>query len=178
MLRAMSVKTFALTLAFGLLSGSAQNWAAETGTLPEIKTTPTVTASALMTLGKLGSFEISAKERGGFSSERGEVPPELAEYARTALQKDTRLNYASPAQGILKFQCEDSDCHRIKAEVTYGEDGPVLWQDSRLYKLCPFINFRFLPDSQKFARKMVEQLAQDYEAAVKAGSIKIEIKEE
>jgi len=167
-------KSVALALVLGVLSVASQAWASEPDNLPRVDT-PLASESAHPSLGGLVSFDVFGLEKTSFSALRENVPPEITEYARAAIQADPRLNYISPGQGILKFECANSGCNRIRAQVTQGLDGPVLWQASRLYRHCPFVRFSFQPDSKKFAYKMVEQLARDYQSALKASTVKIEI---
>lgn len=178
--RSIGIKALAIALTLGSLSASALGWASETRHLPKLDASATkaAPASSHLTLGGLASFDVFGLEQASFSTERENVPPEIAEYARAALQTDNRFRYESPGQGVLRFECEDSGCDRIRAEVTQGPDGPVLWQTSKVFRHCPFIRFTFQPDSKKFAHKMVERLAQDYQNALKASATKIEIHQE
>lgn len=183
MSRAISVKPWAMIL--GLVSLGAiltsTGWALETHSLPTLQTASSQKAVDVLrpvSLGDLRSFNVFDIEKTSFSAEREAVPPEVVEYTRAALQTDSLLHYDAAGQGVLKFQCQDAGCHRVKAELTYGENGPVLWSISRLYKECPFVSFRFQPDSKAFANKVVSRLAQDYQKALKATPAKIEITEE
>jgi hypothetical protein len=62
--------------------------------------------------------------------------------------------------------------------VTDGVDGPVVWQTVMQYRLNPLIDFTFLPDSKKFAGKLINKLAEDYQQTLKAVPQKIQIKED
>ncbi len=172
--RLVRFKSVVLALALGVLSAASLAWASEPDNLPRVDT-PLASESAHPSLGGLVSFDVFGLEKTSFSALRENVPPEITEYARAAIEADPRLHYTSPGQGILKFECANSGCNRIRAQVTQGLDGPVLWQTSRLYRHCPFIRFSFQPDSKKFAYQMVEQLARDYQSALKASTVKIEI---
>lgn len=183
MSRVICVKSLALLL--GLLSVSllsaSTGWAVDTHSLPTLQAAPsekTVDALRPVSLGDLRSFNVFDLEKTSFSADREAVPPEIVEYTRAALQTDNLLHYDAAGQGVLKFQCQDAGCHRVKAELTYGENGPLLWSVSKLYKQCPFVSFRFQPDSKAFANKVVSRLAQDYQKALKVTPAKIEIPEE
>ena len=125
-------------------------------------------------LGELRSFEVHEFEKNDFSSAREMVPPEIVQYARTAIQSDERLTYRSPGEGIVHFYCDGPLCGRIRMEVTQGQDGPVVWKTSRQYR--PFVGM-MQPDSRKFAKKLVEDLAADYESAIREIPATIPIKE-
>lgn len=141
-------------------------------------------STALPALGELSTFDVFGMERQDFSAERQNIPHEAVEYARTALQNNDHLKYSSPAQGVLRFKCENTSCSRIRAEVTQGVDGPVVWQTVQQYKRCPFVDFSFMPDSKKFANSIVSLLAHDYQnllkvrTAITPVSTKIQIEEE
>jgi len=129
-------------------------------------------------LGELRSFDVMDIEEHNFSSARENVPAEILEYARTALQNDDRLRYGSPAQGVLRFSCVDNGCSKIRAEVTQGHNGPVVWQTEALFEPSVFVNVHFLPDSKLFAKRIVGRLAVDYQKALKPLPMKINIKED
>lgn len=174
----MSLKSVALAmvlLALGAVGTNATGWAEEE--LPAIRaeqTAPAAVNEKTPTLADLRAFNIFDLEQNAFSTEREAVPAEVVEYAKAALQSDALLRYDPAAPGVLKFHCQDSGCYRIKAELSYGEGGPVLWHTSRLYKACPFLRFRFQPDSKAFAGKMISRLSQDYQKALKAASAQSE----
>ncbi|WP_303675011.1 hypothetical protein [Vampirovibrio chlorellavorus] len=126
-------------------------------------------------LGGVQSLDVLGWETAGFSARRESVPPEIAEYARAALQEQSNLPYQSPADAILKFECADSGCYRVRAQVSQGTDGPVLWEHSEVYRRCPLMRFTFQPDGKKFARRMVNRLTLDYQNALKPNMAKIEI---
>jgi hypothetical protein len=125
-------------------------------------------------LGALQSIEVRSFEQRDFSVSRDASPPELAEYARTAIQNDERLRYASPGQGVLHFYCDAPGCSKIRAELTQGESGPVLWQAVEMYR--PMVTLTE-PDPRKLAKRLIERLASDYEKALKAVPLKINITE-
>lgn len=126
-------------------------------------------------LGLVQSLDVADWGTASFSPDREGVPPEIAEYARAALQAQSHLQYNSPADAVLKFECADSGCYRVRAQVSQGEGGPVLWEHTAVYKRCPLMRFTFLPDGKKFAHLMVERLTQDYQNAQKPNMAKIEI---
>lgn len=128
-----------------------------------------------LSLGDIQSFEVRSFETQDFSAIRKQAPPEMVEYARTALQNDKRLEYKSPGQGVLHFYCDNDFCGRIRATVTWGQDGPVVWETVQRYQK-PF-SLRFQPDSRKFTQSIVNQLASDYEKAMKASPDKIQIQD-
>jgi hypothetical protein len=125
-------------------------------------------------LGELRSFEVHQFEKYDFSSSREMVPPEIVQYARTAIQNDERFTYRSPGAGIVHFYCDGPLCGRIRMEVTQGQDGPVVWKASRQYR--PLLGF-IQPDGRKFAKKLVKDLAADYESAIKEIPVTIPIKD-
>jgi hypothetical protein len=129
-------------------------------------------------LGELRSFDVLDMEGHDFSSSRENVPAEILEYARTALQNDDRLRYGSPGQGLLRFSCVNNGCSRIRAEVTQGLNGPVVWQTEELFEPGFLVNIHFLPDSRFFAKRIVGKLAVDYQKALKPLPMKINIQEE
>lgn len=129
-------------------------------------------------LGELRSFDVMDIEPQNFSATRENVPAEVMEYARAALQTDERLRYGSPAQGLLRFICANHACTRIRAEVTQGYNGPVVWHMESTYEPNVFINVQFLPDSKRFAKRVVGRLAMDYQKALKPLPMKINIKED
>lgn len=129
-------------------------------------------------LGELRSFDVLDIENHDFSAVRENVPGEIMEYARTAMQNDERLQYQSPAQGILRFTCASKDCYKIRAEVTQGFNGPVVWVTEEIYQPSMWVNTEFIPDSKKFAKQIVEKLAMDYQKAMKPVPMKINIKED
>lgn len=132
-------------------------------------------ASTDSVLGDLHSFDVHGMEQLDFSSERQAVPPEIIEYARTALQTDDRLRYQSPGQAVLHFSCQSPQCGMVKAEVTIGEDGPVVWSTVQRYRAMVSLGD---PDPRKFAQKVVERLGADYQKSMKAVPLKINIKED
>lgn len=125
-------------------------------------------------LGDIRTFEVHNFEKHDFSSGREMVPPEIVEYARTAIQNDERLMYRSPGEGIVHFSCDSPECGRIKVIVTQGEDGPVVWSTSRQFR-APIVLKE--PNSRQFAKDIVKRLASDYESAVKENPVTIPIKE-
>lgn len=129
-------------------------------------------------LGDLQSFDVVDMESHDFSSTRENVPAEVLEYARTALQNEERLAYGSPAQGLLRFSCANQDCSKIRAEVTQGLNGPVVWQMERTYQPNVLVNVHFMPDSKRFAKQIVDKLAMDYQKSIRPLPIKINIKED
>lgn len=129
-------------------------------------------------LGELRSFDVMDIERHDFSASRENVPAEILEYARTALQNDDRLRYGSPGQGLLRFSCVDNGCSHIRAEVTQGLNGPVVWQTEEEFEPGFLVNVHFLPDSRHFAKRIVGKLALDYQKALKPLPMKINIKDE
>lgn len=129
-------------------------------------------------LGELQSFDVLDMESHDFSSSRENVPAEVLEYARTALQNEERLRYGSPAQGLLRFSCANQECSRIRAEVIQGLNGPVVWQTEKTYEPNVWVNVHFMPDSKKFAKQIVDKLAMDYQKSIKPLPLKINIKED
>lgn len=126
-------------------------------------------------LGEVRTFEVRTFEPQDYSSKRGEIPPEMSEYARSAVLNDARFRYASPGDGLLRFSCAGPFCRRVRAEVTLGEDGPVVWQTERLYRKVLTVAD---PDNRQFTRAIVDQLGADYEKSLKAVPMKIQIREE
>jgi len=126
-------------------------------------------------LGEIRTFEVRSFEPQDYSTTRDEVPPEMPEYARSALLNDIRFRYASPGEGLLRFSCAGFFCHRIRAEVTLGENGPVVWKTERLYRKFFMVTD---PDTRRFARSVVEQLGADYANSLQAVPEKIQIKED
>ena len=126
-------------------------------------------------LGMVQTLDVQDWTTASFSASRESAPPEIAEYARAALQEQPHMRYQSPADAILKFECADSGCYRVRAQVTQGVDGPVVWEHSEVYRRCPLMRFTFQPDSKKFARLMVDRLTLDYQNALKPNMAKIEI---
>lgn len=125
-------------------------------------------------LGELRSFEVQQFEKHDFSSDREMVPPEIVEYVRTAIQNDERLVYRSPGEGIVRLYCDSALCGRIRIEVTQGQNGPVLWKTSREYR--PLVGLMQL-DGRKLAKRIVNDLAADYESALKETPVKIPIRD-
>lgn len=179
-MRAMNAFTWALLLAVGTLTAPVTQMPA----LAKVDKTKMPVTTVMPALGDLRSFDVMDMERQDFSASRELIPHEAVEYARTALQNNGHLSYKSPAQGILRFKCENNSCSRIRAEVTEGMDGPVVWSTVQQYRRCPFVDFSFMPDSKKFANTIVSLLAQDYQSvvkvqtAIKAVPAKIQIEEE
>ena len=128
-------------------------------------------------LGEIRSFDVMDIENSNFSSARENVPAEVLEYARSALQNDERLRYGSPAQGLLRFSCANSPCSVIRAEVTQGSDGPVVWQTEERFEPSMLVNVHFLPDGKRFARRIDNKLALDYQKSLKPMPTKINIQE-
>ncbi|HEY9745077.1 MAG TPA: hypothetical protein V6C99_02540 [Oculatellaceae cyanobacterium] len=133
-----------------------------------------VRADSTSELGALHSFEVHQFEAYDFSSERERVLPEVIEYARTAIQSNEQLLYHSPGEGLVRFYCDSPSCNRIRVEVTKGKDGPVVWKTVR--QLKPPVALKE-PDSRRFARSIIEDLARDYEAALTATPATIPIRE-
>ena len=129
-------------------------------------------------LGEIRSFDVMDIERSEFSSDRESVPAEILEYARSAMQNDERLRYGSPGQGLLRFHCANSACSVIRAEVTQGSDGPVVWQTDARFEPSILVNVHFMPDGKRFARRIINQLALDYQKSLKPLPTKINIPEE
>jgi hypothetical protein len=187
-MRAMnSPRSLALLLAASLLAGSA--WASTPATKPAHESKRAARAARAAeqklnpfpNLGDVQSFEVQGLEAYDFSAGRQEFPPELAEYIRTAILNDNRLHYSSPGQGILRLSCDNTRCSQVRAEVTNGTDGGVVWKAVKDYSRNPLFTLDGLPNARQFANKMVEQLAQDYEKSLKAtptAAAKIQIKEE
>jgi hypothetical protein len=141
--------------------------------------TPHKTAASLYPkLAQIQDFEVHDIELQDFAVGRENIPHETIEYARTALQNESHLQYKSPAQGILNFHCENTGCSKIRAEVTQGVGGPVIWQFRQQYRVCPLLDFGLVPDSKKFAAKIVKQLAKDYQQAIQSTDNRIQITEE
>jgi hypothetical protein len=188
-----------LMLAAGLLAGASTlgvtgGWAEENAAKPEpteprqampVEIQPESTAAAPAeteaaatekgpSLGDLQTFDVHAFEPREFSVGREDVPPELGEYARMAIQTDERLSYSSPGQGVLRFRCDTAACGRIRAEITVGQDGPVVWSTVRTFR--PMLTVQD-PNPRKFAREVVAQLGADYSNALKAVPVKIQIKD-
>ncbi len=143
--------------------------------------TPSRADEQAVSLGDLRTFDVQDFEQTGLELGRSNLPPELVEYAREAIQTDERLRYSSPGQGVVHLYCETPDCGRLRIEVTQGPDGPMVWQTTETYrslmgKLFMFQSFQ--PDNRKFAKMLVSRLATDYEKSLKAVPTKIEIKEE
>jgi len=126
-------------------------------------------------LGQIHSFDVMDMEPGIFSSSHVNVPAEVMEYARTALQNDDRLSYGSPGQGMLRFSCANESCSRIRTEVLMGLNGPVVWKTETTYEPNALVNIRFMPDSKRFAKRVVNQLALDYQKVLKPMPVKINI---
>ena len=143
------------------------------------RTSRLVTAiNNLNQLAALHSFGLLDMEPYDFSATRENIPAEVQEYARTALQNDGRLQYQSlAAEGVLRFRCVNSSCATIRAEVTQGLHGPVVWATEQVYVPSIWVNVHFMPDSQKFARQIVNKLALDYQQALKPSGVKINIEE-
>ena len=172
-MRAMNVISLALFISV-IVMGDGLSWAKSTKDMPPPKPEEQIFTG----LANLQSFEVRDMEPQDFSAQRQDIPHEAIEYARTAIEQDARLHYESPAQGVLNLKCDNPTCSRIRAEVTRGEDGPVVWQYTQQYRLCPLRDLSFLPDSRKFANRIVNQLAQDYQKALKASNGRIQITEE
>lgn len=171
---ALAMALMALTVAGFTTAG----WAGSASGLPAIESgeaASTASEAKIPALSDLRAINIFDLEKNPFSTDREAVPAEVVEYAKASLQTNTLLRYDPSATGVLKFQCQDSGCYRIKAELTYGEAGPVLWQSSAVYKSCPFLSFRFQPDSKAFATKMINRLSQDYQKALKASVAQHEV---
>ncbi len=177
-MRAMMRSSLVLAVLASVMTLGPLARAAESERLPSLPEPEQKAVAVPVSLGDVTSFEVYDPKRPEFSTERGEVPAEISEYARVAIQNERRLQYNSPAKGVLRFQCVDIGCYRIKAQVTYGTDGPVLWKASKQFRQCPLTNFGFQPDGKKFAVKMVNQLANDYQKSVHSSPAKIEIHEE
>lgn len=176
-MRVMRHQTLAATVAIAVLAGlflpSLPGWASKPTHLAEPKQELSSTK-----LGELRSFGVSDMPAQNFAPSQDDLPQELVEYARVAIQNDHRLHYDSPAQGVLHLSCANQSCARIHAEVTDGVSGPVVWQTDMQYRLNPLIDFTFLPDSKKFANKLINKLAEDYQQTLKATPQKIQIKED
>lgn len=127
--------------------------------------------NAGVNLGDIRTFEVHQFEKNDFSSGREELlPPEIAEYARTAIQNDERLTYQSPGEGVLHFSCASSQCGRIQVELTHGNDGPVVWKTSKRFR--PLVTL-VEPDARQFAKVIVNQLAEEYQNSLKEIPAKI-----
>lgn len=133
--------------------------------------------SATIKLGELRSFNVYDMEAHDFSASREAVPQEIVEYARTALQASQQLRYDDRAQGLLRFRCANGNCSKIRAEVTDGAGGTVLWKKVQRYRPYPWLDFGFLPDGKRYANHIVSRLSQDYMKTLKAVPLKIEIPE-
>lgn len=172
----MRNNSIAWTLAIGLMVGltmpAQPSWAKNK---PETE----VIKNESINLGDLKSFGIYDMPRHDFAASRQDnVPPEVVEYTRTALQHDNRIQYESPGQGVLHYYCDNSLCTRFKIELTHGPDGPVLWRTVQKYRFLPALEFQFAPDNRKFAAKIVDLLAKDYQKSLTAVPQKIQIKED
>jgi hypothetical protein len=160
----------ALSLSSGWAGQGKARHASQSGMIPA--------STSYGLLGEMQSFDVMDIEKHDFSAIRENVPAEVLEYARTALQNDDRLEYGSPADGILRFSCAKEDCSKIRAEVTQGLNGPVVWETEATYQPNVLVNVHFMPDSKKFAKHIVQKLAMDYQKAMKPSPMKINIKEE
>lgn len=174
-MRAMRKNTIGLMTALCLLT--AFSWAAGPGALPKMSAPP-AKMEALTSLGAVKTFDVHDIERAEFSAAREGVPPEIAEYARAAIRNDKRFRYDSPAGGILSFHCADAGCHWVRAQVNAGQDGPVVWQTTKLFKTYSFLSFTFMPDTRNFANKIVTRLAQDYQKSSRQYPARLQIHEE
>jgi hypothetical protein len=175
-MRVMSNKSLALTLAIGLAVGFIlpvqPGWAKKKPQTELVK-------NESVNLGDLRSFGIYDMPKHDFAATRDEnVPAEVVEYTRTALQSDKRLSYKSPADGMLHFYCDNTLCTRFKIELTHGPDGPVVWRTIQNYRFLPGMEFHFAPNNRKFAQKVVDLLADDYQKTIKPVPEKIQIKED
>lgn len=176
-MRAMNMISLVALLISAMVVGNGLSWAAEKSSKDAVNS-KRAAEQVFAGLATLQNFEVRDMEPQDFSAQREDIPHEAIEYARTALEHEARLHYDSPAQGILSLKCDNASCSRIRAEVSQGADGPVVWHYTEQYRICPLRDFSFVPDSRKFANKIVNQLAQDYEKALKAGSHRIQITEE
>lgn len=127
------------------------------------------------TLGQVTSFEVEAFPRWEFGVDNGRMDPELLEYARRELEKDNRLTTGSPGEAVLRFVCVSAGCYKIRAEVTLGKDGPVIWQTMKTYTRNPFRTFR---NNHGLAEEIIDSLAADYEKSAREVPVKIDIKAE
>lgn len=175
--RVMKSKFMVLTLTAGLLAVSLNIVQAEEQTARPEPAAAQASNEESVTLGDLHTFDVHDFDGRNFSTERSSVPPEIGEFVRTAIQSNQVLRYSAPGEGMLRFRCEGLygvGCGRIRAEVTVGQDGPVVWSTVRTYD-------RFLsvsePNPRKFAREVVGQLSEDYRKAMKAVPLKIQIGE-
>ena len=125
----MRNKSIALTLAIGLTVGlmlpEQPGWAKKKPQTELVK-------NESVNLGDLRSFGIYDMPAHDFAASRDEnVPAEVVEYTRTALQHDKRLQYKSPADGMLHFYCDNTLCTRFKIELTHGAEGPVVLRNKQ-----------------------------------------------
>lgn len=180
-MRAMSLNSILTACCMTALSLSVavgNAWAEHSGLkgqAPEPSLSGSVQSVGLRGIQKI---DVLGMEPFDFSSDRQNVPPELVEFMRSAIRNEPRLPYASPADGVLRLRCEDSQCNRIRAELSQGLEGPVVWQRVEVYRKNPLFTFHFLPDSRLFANRLIEQLAQDYSQSLKPSAVKIQIKDE
>ena len=172
----MRSKSVAWTLAVGLMVGFLiPGQAVSAKQKPQTE----LIQNESFNLGDVRSFGIYDMPRHDFAASRqANVPAEVVEYTRTALQNDNRIQYASPAQGMLHFYCDDNLCTRLKVELTQGTDGPVLWRTVQNYWMWPWREIQLAPNTRKFAEKIVNLLVDDYQKTVTAVPEKIQIRED
>ncbi len=134
---------------------------------------PAVDATNSSTLGQVTSFEVESFPHWEFSVDNGRVNPEILEYARRELQQSKLLQTASPGEALLHFYCQGANCRTVRAEVTLGKEGPVIWQTVVKYTKNPFHTYR---DSHGLAEKVIQQLSADYQKSLEEVPVKIDIK--
>ncbi|MGE0200519.1 MAG: hypothetical protein AB7P76_06090 [Candidatus Melainabacteria bacterium] len=55
---------------------------------------------------------------------------EIIQQLRETMTGHAVLPYGEPGDGVVRLSCEGYACRRVKVEVTAGEQGPVVWQDT------------------------------------------------
>lgn len=122
-----------------------------------------------VSLASLRSFEVESFYQDFFNNKSAMVEPEVLEYARTRIEKESRLQVASPGDGKLHLYCQGWRCRDIRAVLTQHANGPVLWETQERYagnKWFP----EFKKDHKRTIDAIINRLAEAYQQA--AGSAK------
>lgn len=97
---------------------------------------PTLLSSAIAeesplqpVLGEIRSFAVQAFQP-GFDEQNYRIEGDWNTFLNRALQEETRLPKATPAQAYLDFFCPEPNCMTLLLQVHAGQQGPVVWESS------------------------------------------------
>jgi hypothetical protein len=116
-------------------------------------------------LGAVKSIDVEGFTR-YYAPDFGRIDSELYEFTRIGLRSSTVLPYKSPAEAVIQYTCEDSNCNQLK--VSLLKDKEALWS-REISLLTPRSAKTFWlrqpKDTRQVSRDVIEQLERDFQKA-------------